>query len=457
MSTRMLIASSLFVLCSSAEAHAQVGWEVEWGVDLMLVDGDGMNAPAEGSAFFVKETLGREGNWLITSDDVWDARMCTPEVLALFPKSTAPGVLAPDPPAPLGAGDTYGLMAWQRNQQPPTMVPGRAPGNRRANRCYHGIIEFKNEQPRTAAVDIQNDMTALRNLMQRWRTDAVLPTVARTHPLGLAAPPPLPGVASAGGAAMGAGLGGCNNVFPCVLRLPYYGTTADAIAQVNPVPNKFWYVVITTTNTSQIRPQVNLNIPIRYFANTNALGNGPASTNTFVKGQFDPLWRHTPTWNFGIVLNDSRKGFFRLYGWYAQQMDTLARALNVPNATHFVAQKNALNPNPKFDFCALKDHFNAINGSLNGFYGNAGTIYRVQNARPRQVLQDPVPATAACRFVTNDVTLRPFLVAGHARPLFEFRHPGANQACFQLIDWVSTGAGNLGALAAQCHTDTSVF
>lgn len=457
MSTRTLIASSFFVLCCSANARAQVGWEVEWGVDLMLVDGDGMTAPAEGTAFYVKETLGREGNWLITSDDVWDARMCAPEVLALFPKATAPKVLAPDPPTPLGAGSTYGLMAWQRSKQPPSAVPGRAPGDRRANSCYHGIIEFKNEVPRATAADIQNDMTALRNLMQRWRTDAVRPAVARAHPLGLAAPPPLPGVATASGAAIGAGLGGCNNVFPCVLRFPYYATTADAIAQVNAVPNKFWYVVITNTNNAQIRPQVNLNIPIRYFANLDATGSRPASTNTFVNTQFANLWSDTAAWNFGVVLNDARKGFFRLYGWYAQQLDTIASGRGIPNATHFVAQKNALNPNPKFDFCALKDHFNVIHGSLNGFYGAAGTIYRVKNVRPRQVLQDPVPATAVCRFVTSDVTLRPFLVAGHVRPLFEFRHPGANQACFELIDWVSTGAGNLGALATQCQTDTSVF
>jgi hypothetical protein len=457
MTRKALFLSSVLLLLLSGRASAQVGWEVEWGVDLMLIEGDGIAAPAEGSLFYVKQTLGREGNWLITSDDVWEARACAPEVLALFPKNAPPSTLAADPPTPLLGGHTYGLVAWPRKRQPPVLVPGRTPGTRLSDRCFHGIIEFKTETPRMTALDIQSDMTALRNLIQRWRTDAVRPTVPR--PLGgvLAAPPPLPGVTAAAGAALGAGLGGCNNTFPCVLRLPYYDNHALALAGGPGHLTKHWYVVITNHNNVQFRPQVNLNIPIRYFANLNNAGTGPASTNTFVNTQFQELWSDTLAWNFGYVLNDARKGFYRLYGWYAKRMDELAAARRVPVTQHHVAQKNALNPNIKFDFCALKDRFNLVDGPLNGYYGDGGSIYRVANARPRQVLRNPVPGGNDCRFVTRDVTLRPFTVGGHARPLFEFRHPGANQACFDLIDHVATGAGNVANLAAQCHTDTSVF
>lgn len=434
MPCRALVAA-IVILAAGRAAHAEVGWEVEWDVELTQVEGDGVTAPAEGNVFYIKKTLGREGNWLITSDDVWDAVQCPPEILALFPPGT-----------------TQGIQAYARKDE--------LRANPKPGKCFKGIIEFKSETPLVNQAGIQTDMTALRALIQRWLTDATVATVARTG-----GAPPLPGVSHAAGPA-GNGNGGCNNTFPCVLRFPVYDNPTDAINQVNAVAGRWWYVVIRNANVS-LRPQVNLNVPLTYFA-------APGSPNAFVNAQFQDLWATTagPTpWAFTAIFahtaTPEKLGFYRLFGYYARRMDELAQArsdlvymmtkVRLPITAKIEANKNKLNPNTKFDMCELRT---ALGGAatyipLRTYFGASGSIYRVKNGTPRQVLDFWTPDH--CRFTSKDVSLRPFLFNGLIRPLFEFRHPGANEACFDLITWIATGTGNLAALAQQCDVDSSVF
>jgi hypothetical protein len=426
---RILLASAI-VLSLGRAAHAEIGWEVEWDVELTQVSGDGTGAPADAETFWIKETLGREGNWLITSDDVWDRVTCPPEILALFP-----------------AGTTQGIRAYARDDDGKT-------GAAKTNKCFKGIIEFKSQVPLVNQAGIQTDMNDLRALIQRWLTDPLPAPVAR---VGAA---PLPGLANVSGPA---GNGGCANAFPCVLRFPVYANENDAINQVNAVPNHFWYVVIKSANVT-FRPQVNLNVPLTYFSQ-------PGSPNGFVNAQFQELWQTTTPWTFAPIklhsLTPERRAFYRLYGFYARKMDELAKAQADmvyimtkvrPSITAPIeANKNKLNPNVKFDFCELRAAIGVTTTyiPLKSYFGPTGSVHAVVNATPIKMLG--IWPYANCRFTSKDVTLRPFLFNGVIRPLFEFRHPGANQPCFDLTTWVANGTGNLAALAQQCDIDSTVF
>lgn len=421
---------ALLLLGGAGAADAQIGWEVEWhSADLTLIDTTPLQPP-EGKPFYTKQVLGQVGNWLITSDDVWDPVTCAPE---------------------LTGGVFTGLVAYSRDDQ-------KARSQAFAGRCYKGILELKTADPRSTLADLQTDIAALRTLLLNYRGQAVTTMLGGMGPLS--------GVGN-----------GCNGTYPCVLKFPYYRSPDDAIAGTHAVANRHWYVVIhppKAPGKEDLKPQVNLNIDLRYFTRKKTGG----AANAFLNNQFSDLWSTTSGWTFAPItahtLTPEKEAFYRLFGYYASRLDELGVAAKdlasrfggevVNPSDPVLANKNMLNPNPKVDLCQLRGAFGVSLRTyhpLKKYFGDGpDALYQVKNATPRQVLD--FYQTHSCPFTTPDVTVLPFLSdgsilpAGTLMPVFEFRHPTADP-CFALIDHVATGAGNLATLAAGCHADITTF
>lgn len=423
-----LCLATLLLCVSTTAAHAQIGWEVEWhSADLTVIDTSG-TAP-EGKPFYVKEVLGQFGNWLVTSDDVKYAVSC--------------------PPALTGRFTT--LVAYDRKDQVAHARP-------HAGRCYKGVIEFKTAVPRTTATDIEADFRELRAVLERLRAQPVTTEVSGMGPLD------------------GTG-NGCHNAFPCVLEFPYYAKASHALNGGTPMAGRRWYLVVQPNKggVEDIRPQVNINIDLDYFAARS--GNNP-----FLDAQFAELWETTQGWQFADItahtLTTEKRGFYRVFGYYAAKLDGLAKEREdlarmfkakvvPPQSAPQVAGKNRLNPNPKVDFCQLRASFGVSLRTykpLHAYFGDDGTrrVYRIINETPLKVLE--LYQLPSCPFTTSDVGLLPFLsqggpiTAGKRAPVFELRHPGSDdQACFALTAYVGDGKGDPATLAANCYANISTF